>query len=71
MYKFTMKNDVYNVLGTTYYYIVKPKKSVYKIISVTIYVISTYFKKWKYSKHIYCPKSIKNSCKYKYSAFMP
>ena len=40
-----MKNDVYKVLGTTYYYIVKQKKikSVYKIISVTIYVISTYF----------------------------
>lgn len=43
MYKFTMKNDVYKALGTTYYYIVKPRKSVYKIISVTIYVMSTYF----------------------------
>ena len=50
MCKFTMKNDVCKVLGTTYYYIVKPKKnSGYRIISVTIYVILTYFKKWKYN----------------------
>ena len=26
MYKFTMKNDVYKVWGSTYYYIVKQKK---------------------------------------------